>query len=110
MNGHDKLVRFFRTSPDLVGSGGLLLVLLEPVLLNRSGLSGRGLALNLNLLGLVVLQFVGDVGLLGGWGRLGNGKLLSLSLSLARPGRGRLVGTQLTEVQVLDGVRYMRSI
>lgn len=40
-------------------------VVFEPILLDRGGFSAAGLALDLNLLGLVCLQVTGNVGFLG---------------------------------------------
>jgi hypothetical protein len=47
-----------------VSSRGLLLVLLEPALLLDGFLASSSLAFNLNGLGLVILQLVGEGGLL----------------------------------------------
>lgn len=91
-------------SHSLVSGGSRLLVLLEPALLNGGGLTSGSLALNLNLLGLVVLQLVGDVGLLRRWGRLGSGELLNVGFRITGLDGSGLVGAELTQVQVLDGV------
>lgn len=85
-------------------SGGSLLFLLKPALLNRSGLAGSGLALNLNFLGLVGVQFIGEAGFFGGLGGSRNAELLSVGLSITGLDGRRLVGTELTEVEFLDRV------
>jgi hypothetical protein len=86
-----------------VGSGGLFL-LLEPALLDGGGLASGGLALNLNLLALVGGQFAGEVGLLGRLGGLGSSELLDVLFGITGLEGGGLVGLELAEVQVLDGV------
>jgi hypothetical protein len=88
----------------LVGGGSLLLVLLEPVLLDGGGLTSGGLAFDLNLLALVGGQLAGKVGLLGGGGGLGESELLDVLLGVAGLEGGRLVCLELAEVKVLDGV------
>ena len=85
-----------------MGGGSLLLLLLEPALLGRGGLAGGGLALNLNLLGLVGRQLTGEVGLLGGSGSLGEAESVDVALGVAGLDGGGLVGLELTEVEVLD--------
>lgn len=88
-----------------MGSRSLLLFLLnEPVLLSRGGLTAGGLALNLNVLALVGLQLIGEIGLLGGLGRLGDGELLDVSLGVTGLDGGGLVSLELAEVEVLDGI------
>lgn len=79
-------------------------VLLKPVLLDRGGFSSGGLALNLNLLGLVSLQFASKVGLLRGRGRLGDAEFLDVCLGVAGLDGRRLECTELLEVQVLNKV------
>lgn len=86
-----------------MGSGGLLF-LLEPALLDGGGLASGGLALDLDLLALVGGQFAGKVGLLGRLGGLGSGELLDVLFSVTSLDGGGLVGLELAEVQVLDGV------
>lgn len=86
-----------------MGSGGLLF-LLEPALLNGGGLASGGLALDLDLLALVGGQFAGEVGLLGRLGGLGGGELLDVLFGVTSLDGDGLVGLELTEVQVLDGV------
>jgi hypothetical protein len=88
----------------LVGSRNLLLFLLEPALLNRGGLTGRGLALDLNFLGLVGVQFIGEAGFFGRLGGNRSAELLDVGLSIARLDGRRLVGTELAEVEFLDRV------
>jgi hypothetical protein len=92
--------------PTLVGSRALVFLHLEPVLLNGGGLAGSSLALDLNPLGLVGLQFVRKVGLLGRLGRLGSRELVDVGFGVTGLDGLRLVGTELAEVQVLDGVRW----
>lgn len=86
-----------------MGSGGLLF-LLEPALLDGGGLASGGLALDLDLLALVGGQFAGKVGLLGRLGGLGGGELLDVLFGVTSLDGGGLVGLELAEVQVLDGV------
>ena len=88
---------------NLVGSGGLLF-LLEPALLDRGGLASGGLALDLDLLGLVGGQFAGEVGLLRGLGGLRGVELLDVLFGITSLEGGGLVCLELAEVQVLDGV------
>lgn len=92
-----------------MGSRGLIL-LLEPALLNRGGLTGSRLAFNLNFLALVGLQTVGQVGLLGGLGRLGGSELVDMSLSVTGLDGLGLVGLELAEVQLLNRVGWMMSV
>lgn len=87
-----------------MSGGSLILFLLKPALLNGSGLAGSGLALNLNFLGLVGVQFIGEAGFFGGFGGSRNAELLSVGLSVTGLDGGRLVGTELTEVEFLDRV------
>jgi len=89
-----------------VGGSSLLLVLLEPVLLNGGSLTGGGLALNLDLLAFVGGQLTGKVGLLGRGGGLGQSELLDVLLGVTGLDGGGLVGLELAEVQVLDGVGW----
>lgn len=91
-------------SPDLVGRCALVFLLLEPVLLHRGGLTGGRLALHLNPLGLVGLQVVGEVGLLGRLRRLGSGEFVDMGLGVAGLDGLGLEGTELAEVQLLNGV------
>ena len=83
---------------------GCLLFLLEPALLDGGGLAGGGLALDLDLLALVGGQFAGKVGLLRRLGRRGSGELLDVLVGVTSLDGGGLVGLELAEVQVLDGV------
>lgn len=83
-----------------------LLILLEPALLDRGGLASGGLALNLNLLALVGGQFAGEVGLLGRLGGLGGGELVDMRVGVTGLDRSGLVGLELTEIQVLNGVGW----
>lgn len=87
---------------------GLLLLLgLEPVrqLGDAGGSLGGGvLTLDLNGHGLVRLEAVGEVGLLGGGGGLGHGEDLDLALGVGLLDGGGLVGLELLEVQLLDEV------
>lgn len=84
--------------------GGSLLFLLEPALLSGSDLTGGGLTLNLDLLGLVGREFAGEVGLLGGLGGLGSDELVDVLIGVVGLEGGGLVGLELAEVKVLDGV------
>lgn len=84
--------------------GLLLRFLLEPALLNGSGLTSGGLALNLDLLALVGLQLIGEVGLLGGLGSGGRSELLDVSVGVTGLDGGGLVGTEFAEVELLDRV------
>lgn len=88
-----------------MGRSLILLGLNEPVLLNRSSLAASGLALNLNVLALVGRQLASEVGLLGGLGSLGGGKLVDVGLGVTGLDGGGLVGLQLAEVELLNGVR-----
>ncbi|KAF3072119.1 hypothetical protein CFAM422_005860 [Trichoderma lentiforme] len=87
---------------------GLLLLLgLEPVrqLSNTSGgLGGSILTLDLNGHGLVGLEVVGQVSLLGRGRGLGHGEDLDLALSIGLLDGGGLVGLELLEVELLDEV------
>jgi hypothetical protein len=87
-----------------VGSGGSLLLLLEPGLFDGGGLASGGLTLNLDLLALVGGELTGEVGLLGGSGSLGESELLDVGVGVAGLDGGGLVGLQLTKVEVLDRV------
>jgi hypothetical protein len=93
-----------------VGSGGLLFLLDEPALLDGGGLTGGGLALNLNNGLLVGGELTGKVGLLGGSGGLGESKLLDVGIGVAGLDGGGLVGLELTDVQVLDRVGWKMSV
>jgi hypothetical protein len=87
-----------------VRSSLLLWFLLKPALLGRGSLAAGGLALNLNLLALVGLQFASKVGLLGGLGSSRSAELLDVSLGITGlDGRG-LEGTEFTEVELLNRV------
>jgi hypothetical protein len=86
----------------------LLGLLLEPViLLSGSGGSALGLALDLDGAGLVRLELVGDVRLLGGLGWGGRRPLLYVSVRVAGLDRRRLVALEFAEVQVLNEVRCL---
>jgi hypothetical protein len=87
-----------------VVSGLLLRLLLKPALFNRSGLTGGGLALNLNILALVGLQIIGKVGLFGGLGHSRSRELLDVGLSVAGLDGSGLVGLKLAQVELLNGV------
>lgn len=89
-----------------MGGSSLLLVLLEPVLLDGGGLTGGGLALNLDLLALVGGELTGKVGLLGRSRGLGKSELLDVLLGVTGLDGGGLVGLELAEVEVLDGVGW----
>lgn len=89
---------------NLVGSSSLLFLLDEPALLDGSGLTSGGLALNLNHGLLVGGELTGKVGLFGGSGSLGESKLLDVGIGVASLDGGGLVGLELVDVQVLDGV------
>lgn len=75
------------------------------MLLRRIGSAGLGLALDLDAAGLVRLQLAGDIGLLGRPGRRGRGPLLYVSLGIAGLDRGRLVGFEFFDVEILDQIR-----
>lgn len=96
------------SSSNLVG-GRSLLLLLEPALLDGGGLASGSLALDLDFLGLVGLELVGQVGLLGRLGRSGQLELLDVSVGVTGLDGGRLVGAEFTEVQLLNGVGYIKS-
>lgn len=102
---HQPLMALVDTERNLVSGRSLVFLLNEPVLLNRRGLTAGGLTLNLNLLALVGLQLVGEVGLLRRLGSLGDSEFLDVSLGVTGLDGGRLVGLQLAEVELLDGVR-----
>jgi hypothetical protein len=74
------------------------------------GSTGLGLALNLDLLGLVCAELAGNVGLLGGSRGLGKGELLDLAFRVGGLDGGRLVSLELAEVEVLDEIGYGRRI
>lgn len=87
--------------------GFLLFLGLEPVgqLSNTGGgLSGSILALDLNGHGLIGLEAVGQVGLLGRSRSLGHGENLDLALGVGLLDGGDLVGLELLEVELLDKV------
>jgi hypothetical protein len=87
--------------------GFLLFLSLEPVRqLNSAGggLSGSILAFDLNGHGLVRLQAVGKVGLLGRGRSLGDGKDLDLALGIGLLNNGDLVSLELLQVELLDKV------
>lgn len=87
-----------------MGGSGLLLVLLEPVLLDGGGLTSDGLALDLNLLALVGGELTGEVSLLGRRRGLGESELLDVLVGVTGLDGGGLVGLELLKVEVLDGV------
>lgn len=89
-----------------MGGGGLLLVLLEPMLLDGGGFTSGGLALDLNLLALVGRELTGEVGLLGGGRGLGESKLVDVLVGVTGLDGGGLVGLELLKVEVLDGVGW----
>lgn len=89
---------------NLVGSRSLLLFLDEPALLNGGGLAAGSLALDFHFLGLVGLQLIGEVGLLGRLGGGGDGELLDVSIGITGLDGGGLVGAEFAEVELLNGV------
>lgn len=89
-----------------MGSRSLLLLLLEPALLNGGGLAGGGLTLDLDLLALVGGQLAGKVGLLGGLGGLGNSKLVDVGVGVTGLDGSGLVGLEFAKVQLLNGVGW----
>ena len=93
---------------NLVGSGSLLLLLLKPALLNGGSLTSDGLALNLDLLALVGLQIIGEVGLLGGLGGSRGSELLDVSVGVTGLDGAGLVGTEFAEVELLNRVGCKR--
>lgn len=101
------LMRLNIFSHDLVGGGSWLFLLLEPALLDGGGLTSGGLTLHLDLLGFVVLQLVGNAGLLRRWWRLGSRELLDVGFRVTGLDGGGLVGAELTQVEVLDGVGWI---
>lgn len=102
---HQSLMALVDTKRNLVSGRSLVLLLNKPVLLNRGGLTAGGLTLNFNLLALVGLQLVGEIGLFRRLGGLGDGEFLDVSLGVTGLDGGGLVGLQLAEVELLDGVR-----
>lgn len=88
----------------------VLLLGLEPVRgcsgAALGGLGGGVLALNLDGHVLVLLEVAGEVRLLGGGGRLGDGEGLDLALGVRGLDLGGLVGLELLEVEVLDEVGW----
>jgi hypothetical protein len=78
--------------------------ILKPVELLLRG-AVRSLALDLHRAGLVRLQLVRDISLLGGLGRLGRAPFQDVALGVAGLDRRRLVRLELLEVEVLDEVR-----
>lgn len=87
-----------------MGSSGSLFLLLKPGLLDGGGLASGGLALNLDLLALIGGELTGEVGLLGGSGSLGESELLNVGVGVTGLDGSGLVGLQLAEVKILDGV------
>lgn len=83
---------------------GLILVLLKPALLSRGGLASSGLALDLDLLGLVGAQLIGEVGFFGRLGGSRSAELLDVGISVTGLDGRRLVGTKLAKVEFLDRV------
>lgn len=91
-----------------MGSGSLLLpIILEPILLDGGSLAGSSLALDLDGLGLVVLQLRSQVGLLGRWRGLGNRELVNVGVGVGSLDLGGLVGADFLEVEVLDEVGWL---
>lgn len=82
----------------------LILFLLKPAFLNGGGFAGSGLTLDLDFLGLVGVQFIDEAGFFGRLGGSRSAELLDVGLSIARLDGSRLVGTEFTEVEFLDGV------
>lgn len=66
--------------------------------LDRGSAGLGGLALNLDLLGLVCAELASNVGLLGGSRGLGKGELLDLAFSVGGLDGGGLVSLELAEV------------
>lgn len=92
---------------NLVAVGVLLLVLLDqPVLDGGGGLAGTGGLLSLDLDGhvLVLLQRGGEVGLLGGLGRLWLVEGQDLALGVVGLECWCLVGLEFFQVKLLDEV------
>lgn len=84
--------------------------ILQPAFLHGGRLASGSLALNLDLLALVVFQFVRQVGLLGGDGSLGGTELLNVRIGVPGLDGLGLVGTEFAEVQVLDRVRWTELV
>jgi len=74
------------------------------------GSTGLGLALNLDLLGLVCAELAGNVGLFGRSRGLGKSELLDLAFRVGGLDGRRLVSLELAEVEVLDEIGYGRRI
>jgi hypothetical protein len=92
----------------LLQAGLLLRILLKPVLLNRRGTAlRRRSTLNLDNLGVVRLQVVGNVALFRRRRGLGNGELVDVALGIGGLDLRGLVGLQLAEVQVLDKIGWI---
>jgi hypothetical protein len=87
-----------------VSGRSLILILLKPALLSRGGLASSGLTLNLDLLGLVGAQLIGEVGFFGRLGGSRSAELLDVGISVAGLDGRRLVGTKLAKVEFLDRV------
>lgn len=80
--------------------------LLQPTFIHRGRLTSGRLALNLDLLALVVFQFARQVGLLGRDGSLGSTEFLDVRIGVTGLDGLGLVGTEFAEVQVLDRVGW----
>ena len=80
---------------------------LEPVGKGGRGTGGLGrsvLALDVDSEALVLLKVAGEVGLFGGFGRLGEGEGLDLANGVGLLDGGNLVSLELLEVELLDEV------
>ena len=87
------------------GGGNRLVLLNEPVLVGQNlAILCGSLAANIRLLGLVGLELVRDVGLLGGLGSSGDGELLDVALGVVGLDLGDLVVLELAEVEVLHQI------
>ena len=87
------------------GGGNRLVLLNEPVLVGQNlAILCGSLAANIGLLGLVGLELVRDVGLLGGLGSSGDGELLDVALGVVGLDLGDLVVLELAEVEVLHQI------
>lgn len=92
--------------PDLMMSFFLLRLLLKPIILLHSSTAVLSLSLNLHRRSLVRLQLIRDIGLLRRLGGLRRVELVHVSLGVVGFGRGRLVGFQFLEVEVLHEIRW----
>lgn len=86
------------------GSSSLFLLLFEPAFLLDRLLTSSSLTLDFDSLVLVLLQFIGDVGLLRRRRRLRSGKLLHMRFGVTGLDRRGLVGAEFPQVEILHRI------